>query len=142
MKAIKNAILATLALASIGLAAAEEKLGLGGNCPVCYIAVEKAAPGKESITSVHEGITYRFVDEATKATFEADPTKYLPQYGGYCAYGMSLGKKFESDPNVFKVVDGRLFLNLNEEIGEKFSKDTAAKIEEADKQWAELMKKK
>lgn len=141
MKNIKKAFLAVIAIASVGIASAEEKLGLGGNCPVCYIAVEKAVPGLESITSVHEGLTYRFVDEATKKSFEAEPAKFLPQYDGYCAYGMSLGKKFESDPSVFKVIDGRLFLNLNEEIGKKFSDDTAAKIVEADKNWAKLMKK-
>lgn len=139
MNIIKNTMLLVIASASVGLASAGEKLGLEGNCPVCYIAVEKAVEGKESITSVHEGVTYRFVDEATKAKFEAEPSTYLPQYNGHCAYGMSLGKKFDGDPSIFKVVDGKLFLNLNEDVAKLFAKNTEDQIAKADENWKKMM---
>lgn len=142
MNIIKNTMLLIIATASVSLASAAEKLGLGGNCPVCYIAVEKAVEGKESITSVHEGVTYRFVDEATKAKFEAAPATYLPQYNGHCAYGMSLGKKFDGDPAIFKVIDGRLFLNLNKDVAKLFAKDTESQIVKADENWKKMMIKK
>lgn len=143
MTIIKKAMLLALATATVGIAAAQEKIGLGGNCPVCYIAANKAAKGDAAFASVHEGVTYHFVDEKTKKMFEAEPVKFLPQYDGFCAYGMSLGKKFESDPSVFKVIEGRLFLNKSADVAKLFAKDTASHIVKADKSWKEMeMKEK
>lgn len=117
---------------------------LGGYCPVCYIAAGKANMGDPKITSTLNGKTYQFVSPETKAMFDKEPAKYLPQYDGFCAYGMSLGKKFASDPTVFKVVEGKIYLNKDAEIGKLFAKNTAADIAKADKEWKkmEMAKKK
>ena len=141
MTTIKKVMLLALTTATVGVAVAQEKLGLGGNCPVCYIAANKAVKGNASFASVHEGVTYHFVDNATKAKFEAEPAKFLPQYDGFCAYGMSLGKKFETDPSVFKVMDGRLFLNKDADVAKLFAKDTSSHITKADKHWKEMKMK-
>ena len=67
--------------------------------------------------------------------FEKEPSKFLPQYNGYCAYGMSLGKKFDSDPTAFSVIDGKIYLNKNAKVQALFSKDTKSHLAKADKEW-------
>lgn len=131
-------LIAVLALAFSSVALAEEKAALGGYCPVCYIAAGKAVKGSSEFTAEHEGKTYWFVNQEAVETFKGDPEKYLPQYDGYCAYGMALGKKFDSDPTVFKVVDGRLFLNKNADVGKLFEKDTADLVKKADVEWKKM----
>ncbi|MDC0088376.1 hypothetical protein OAI07_02420 [Akkermansiaceae bacterium] len=119
-------------------------VALGGYCPVCYIAAGKAHLGDPAITSKVNGKTYQFVSAEVKATFDADPEKYLPQYDGYCAYCVSHGKTAPSDPTQFSVVDGKIYLNADAAIQKKFEDDTAAVIATADAKWAEmkLMEKK
>lgn len=113
---------------------------LNGYCPVCYLAKSVAAKGTTDFVAEHKGSTYLFVSQGALDAFNADPEKYLPEYHGYCAYGMSLGKKFESDPTVFTVNDGRYFLNKDAEIAKLFHKDTAAHIAKADTHWALINK--
>lgn len=121
----------------------ESKLALNGYCPVCYIAAGKANMGDAKFTSELEGKKYQFVSVETKAMFDAEPAKFLPQYDGYCAFGMSLGKKFESDPTVFSVIDGKIYLNKNADVKGLFSKGTAGLIVKADKEWKAMeMKEK
>ena len=63
----------------------------------------------------------------------------MPQYGGFCAYGVSVGKKFDGDPQLWKVEDGKLYLNLNEEIYQAFLADLDGNIEKADDTWPEIV---
>lgn len=120
----------------------KSELALGGYCPVCYIAANKANMGDAKFTSKLNGKTYQFVSAATKAMFDKEPAKYLPQYDGFCAYGMSLGKKFASDPTVFKVINGKIYLNKDAKIGKLFTKDTKKLIKKADKEWKKMEMKK
>ncbi len=83
----------------------------------------------------HKGVTYLFADAANKKAFKASPEKYLPAYGGYCAYGASVGKKFTGDPEVWKIVDGTLYLNLDKKVQRLWSKDISGNITKADTQW-------
>lgn len=62
--------------------------------------------------ATYDGLAYYFTTNEQKKAFEANPTKYLPQYGGYCAFGVSVGAKFRADPNKFVVKDGKYFLFL------------------------------
>ena len=140
MKFVKQ-FAAVLALAVTAITAQAEETAqpaLGGYCPVCYIAAGKAEPGKPEYSVEHEGKTYLFVSEEAIAAFKKDPSKFLPAYDGWCAYGMTFGKKFEADPTVFKVVDGRLFLNKDAEIGKLFAVGTEAHITKADSEWKKL----
>ena len=68
--------------------------------------------GKPEFASIHDGITYHLVSADAKAEFDSDPEKYVPAYGGWCAFGMSVEDKFPVDPRSFKIVDGRLMLFL------------------------------
>lgn len=124
------------------LSAAPKNLALDGYCPVCYIAAGKAAKGDANITSEYKGKTYYFVSEDVKGMFDEEPEKWLPQYDGWCAYGMAKGKKFKADPTVFTVENDKLYLNLNKKISKKFNADKAALIADADKNWKEMTMKK
>lgn len=110
-------------------------LAIQGYDPVAYFDEGKAVAGDFQITAEHEGATYRFASEKHRDQFKKAPQKYVPQYGGYCAYGVSLGKKFPADPHTFKIVNGKLYLNLAPPIAQAFEKELTKNISSADKQW-------
>ena len=115
-------------------------LAIGGYDPVSYF-VGKPAKGSYKITATHQGATYRFATEANRKRFQKNPTHYAPQYGGYCAFGVGLGKKFSADPTVWKVVDGKLYLNLDTDIARLFDKGLDENIAKADKHWKNISDK-
>jgi YHS domain-containing protein len=96
------------------------------------------AVGSDQYAVAHGGATYRFVDQKNLDAFKADPTKYEPQYGGFCAYGAALGKKFDGDPRFWKVVDGKLYLNLNGDIQTKWTADIPGNVKKADENWTRI----
>ena len=87
---------------------------------------------------VHEGAAYRFASQAHLDAFKQDPDRYVPQYGGFCAFGVSVGKKFDGDPRLWKIDGGKLYLNLNEEIYETFLEDVDGNVRKADNTWPEI----
>ena len=89
----------------------------------------------------YKGVTYAFASEEHQETFEANPEKYLPAYGGYCAYGVAVGKKFVVDPEVWKIVEGKLYLNLDRDIQSKWNKDIPGYIDQANTNWTEIKDK-
>lgn len=121
-----------------GLSIAGAPLALHGYDPVAYFTKGGPTRGSDKLVHIHEGAAYRFSTEAHLATFKKDPEKYIPQYGGFCAFGVSVGKKFDGDPMLWKIEDGKLYLNLNEEIYETFLKDVDGNIEKADGNWTEI----
>ena len=74
--------------------------------------------------------------------FKANPDKYLPQYGGFCAFGAALGKKFDGNPRLWKIVNGKLYFNLNEEIVSKWVTDIPGNIAKADQNWKKIAAKR
>lgn len=113
-------------------------LALRGVDPVSYFTDGAPKDGDFAITEVHNGATYRFVSEESREQFRQDPEKYLPQYGGFCAFGTAMGVKVDGDPDLWKIVDGKLYLNLSPSIQERWSKDIPGFISTADGQWGEL----
>lgn len=87
-------------------------IALEGYCPVAYFAVNKPVKGKREFAVEHKGVRYLFVNADAKAAFQKNPDKYVPAYGGWCAFGMAIGDKFPVDPTSFKIVNGRLNLFL------------------------------
>ena len=87
-------------------------VALEGYCPVAYIAVNKPVRGIPEYASTYNGVTYHLVSADAKRTFDANPGNYIPAFGGWCAFGMSVEDKFPVDPTNFKIVDGRLMLFL------------------------------
>ncbi len=94
--------------------------------------------GTDAFAVAYDGATYRFADQANLDAFNAEPTKFEPAYGGFCAYGAAVGKKFDGDPRYWKIVDGRLYLNLNGDIQSKWSEDIAGNIKKADSNWTNI----
>ena len=134
--------LATSAIAAgVDINASNTGLALQGFDPVAYFTQGEATEGNWKITSVYKDATYRFASEEHKAAFEADPEAYLPQYGGFCAFGAAMGFKFDGDPEYWKVVDGELFLNISADIQERWQSDIPGFIEKADENWKTIAPK-
>ncbi len=111
---------------------------LAGHDAVAYFTKNAAIEGKANFTAVHNDAIYRFSSAANRDTFKANPDKYAPQYGGFCAYGAALGKKFDIDGKAFEVVDGKLYVNKNLDVYETWVEDKADNIDQADKQWTSI----
>ncbi len=94
--------------------------------------------GSDQFAIAHNGAAYRFATQANLDAFKASPAKYEPAYGGYCAYGVVLGKKLDGDPRFSKIVDGKLFLNLNGDIQTKWAEDIAGNVKKADDIWNKI----
>ncbi len=120
---------------------AHSTVGAGGYDLVSYHTGEKPLRGNGNHVAVHDGVTYLFINKENKATFESDPDKYLPAYGGYCAYGVALGKKFVGDPDVWAVIDGRLYLNLDNKIQGLWNKNIPGYIKKGNIKWPRIMNK-
>ncbi|MDN5214395.1 YHS domain-containing (seleno)protein [Fulvivirgaceae bacterium BMA12] len=90
----------------------DSKIALQGYSPVSYVDLGLAQKGSKQFVSTHKEVKYYFTDAKQKSRFEANPDKYLPQYGGYCAFGVYAGAKFRTDPNKFLVKNGKLYLFL------------------------------
>jgi YHS domain-containing protein len=116
-------------------------LALRGYDPVAYFTDGKPVLGDFTITAQHEGATYRFASEDHKALFVKDPARYLPQYGGFCAFGTAQGYKVDGDPNVWKIVDNKLYLNLAPPVATRWSQDVAGNIKDANDKWPALKDK-
>ncbi|MFM9942753.1 MAG: YHS domain-containing (seleno)protein [Hyphomicrobiaceae bacterium] len=124
---------------STGIVLAEGKpapgLAVHGYDVVAYHTEAKPVKGDSKFAAVHGAATYRFASQAHLDLFKANPAKYEPAYGGYCAFGVSVNAKFDGDPNNWKIVDGRLYLNLDNGIQAMWLKDIAGNIKKAEAIW-------
>ncbi|MCL6274161.1 hypothetical protein M3P19_09075 [Muricauda sp. 2012CJ35-5] len=87
-------------------------IALQGYSPVSYLDLGIAQKGLKEHKSEHNKVVYYFTSAEQKKKFDKNPSKYMPQYGGYCAFGVYAGAKFRPDPNKFIVKDGKYFLYL------------------------------
>lgn len=126
---------------STGMTLAGAPLAIHGYDPVAYFTEGQARVGKAAFTATYDGAAYRFVSQANKEKFGRSPERYAPQYGGYCAFGVSVGAKFDGDPTLFRVVDGKLYLNLNPDIQAKWQQDIPGNIAKADRSWTQIRDK-
>lgn len=102
---------------------------------VAYFSEGKPVPGDDSFTAQHGGVSYRFASAANRDAFTANPDKYAPQYGGFCAFGTAMGRKFDGDPTAWAIVDGKLYLNLNKDVQAKWKEDVPGFIKGAENNW-------
>lgn len=152
------AISAAMALAVLGgvaseaFAAAEINVAPGrtlkgpgvavhGYDPVAYFTKQRPVQGSAEFSVVYGGATYRFANARHMKTFKANPAKYVPAFGGFCAYGVAVGAKFDGDPRYWKIVDGKLYLNLNKQIQKIWLKDVPGNIKKAEKAWTKIKHK-
>ncbi len=108
---------------------------------VSYQTGKRPVRGNGHFVAVHDGATYQFSSADNQKTFEKSPEKYIPAYGGYCAFGTSVGKKFVGDPEVWRIVDGKLYLNLDTRIQSEWLKDVPGRIRSADTNWPNIKDK-
>jgi YHS domain-containing protein len=117
---------------------AKFNLMLSGYDPVAYFEQGKAVPGKRSIWSTYKGVHYFFASEADKAEFNQNPSKFEPQYGGFCANSMAKGEKSNSDPTVFTIHMGKLHVFSTPAAKTEFTSDPDAHVSKADNNWLKI----
>lgn len=114
-------------------------VAVSGYDTVAYFTVGKPVKGSSSFTTTYKGAEFRFANAANLAKFKANPAAYAPQYGGYCAWAVSQGYTASGDPTVWKVVGGKLYLNYNREVGQRWEKNIPAHIQSANRNWPKLL---
>lgn len=140
-------IMVGAAIAAVGIApvAFAAKLNLNNNGiaiqgydPVAYFTADAPVEGDAAITAEYEGATYQFSSAENRDLFVANPAKYAPAYGGYCAYAVSQGALAPIDPAAYSVVDDKLYLNFSKGVRERWNKDIPGHIAKADSNWPTL----
>ena len=116
-------------------------LAIRGYDPVAYFTEGIAVKGGKDHTLGWLGATWRFASAGNRDLFAADPEKYAPQYGGYCAWAVSRDYTAPTDPDAFTVVNGKLYLNYNRKIMEQWLKERDENIESADRNWPAVLEK-
>ncbi len=118
------------------------KLAIQGYDAVAYFASGKPTKGNKMYSSVVEGVVYYFASTQHKTAFDAEPNRYMPQYGGWCAYAMGAkGEKVEIDPETFKILGGKLYLFYNAYFNntlKTWNQDEKKLKLQADKNWAKF----
>ena len=114
-------------------------VAVGGHDPVAYFTDGKPVEGSSEFTTEYKGATFRFATRENLEQFEADPDRYAPQYGGYCAWAVSQGYTAPIDPAAWKIVDGKLYLNYNDDIQQKWEQDIPGFIESANANWPSVI---
>ena len=97
-----------------------------------------AIPGRTSITAEYNGAVFAFSTEENRDRFLTDPAFFVPRYDGHCAYGVSKGGKVPGNPDLWRIVDDRLYLNITEKVVEFWEEDIAGHIELADGNWVDI----
>jgi len=116
-------------------------LAVSGYDPVAYFTDGKPVEGKSDFEFEWQGATWRFANAKNLEAFKADPAAYAPQYGGYCAWAVSQGYTASSDPEAWKIVGKKLYLNYNKKVQSDWEKDPAGNIAKADRNWPAVLDK-
>jgi YHS domain-containing protein len=109
-----------------------------GYDPVAYFTEGKSVKGNDNLTYHWKDANWYFSSTQNLNSFTKNPEKYAPQYGGYCAYGMSEGHKAPTDPDAWTIVDGKLYLNYSKDVRTKWRESEKERIDKADKNWPQL----
>jgi YHS domain-containing protein len=141
--------LAIIALALPALAQTKTLLNLDssgvaiqGYDPVAFFTDSKPVKGDPKFVSKRDGAIYFFASKEHKDLFNADPMKYEPVFGGYCAYGVSRDRLVEIDVDAFQIVNGKLLLQYSKGVRDDFNKDTTGNLAKANTNWPGLVEKK
>ena len=121
--------------ADIDMNANGNDLAIQGYDPVAYFTNEKPTKGSSDFTATYKNAIYHFSSEENRDLFRASPAKYAPQFGGFCAFGVTKGRKFDTDPTAWRVVDGKLYLNLNKDVQKVWLEDVPGYITNANQTW-------
>lgn len=119
----------------------ESKLALRGYDPVAYFSGGQPTPGSADFSAEYMGAVYHFASAQNRDAFTANPAKYAPAYGGFCAMGAALGKKLDGDPTIWKIVNDRLYLNVSADAFRVWQSDIEGNIAKAEKNWPQIKNK-
>ncbi|MEM9223883.1 MAG: YHS domain-containing (seleno)protein [Pseudomonadota bacterium] len=149
MKRIILAALATTALATSAMAGEQYVNTTGfansGYDVVAYFDMDQApvgeaqpaaVPGSTSFTAEHNGAKFAFANAENLARFQADPDKYAPQYDGHCAYGVAQGGKVPGNPDLWRILDGKLYLNITPRVVTFWEEDIDGNLAKSETNWA------
>jgi hypothetical protein len=116
-------------------------VAIHGFDPVAYFVDGGPRKGRPDLALDHAGARWLFSSEANRARFRQEPEKYLPAYGGYCAYGVAQGYLVKIDPEAWAIVNGRLYLNYDRSVAQTWRKDVPGYLAKADANWSGLVAK-
>lgn len=122
--------------------ASSDGLAVRGFDTVAYYTTNAAVQGDPKYAFVWRGATWYFSNEENMEKFKSEPEAYAPQFGGYCSYAVSHGYTADGDPEQWKVVDGKLYLNYNEKAKQAWEKEQDKFIKDGEKNWKEFQVKK
>ena len=129
-------VLSAFALITAGCES--RNLAIKGYDPVAYFKAGKPVMGSETFPFQWHSMRWLFSSKANRDLFAAAPDRYAPQYDGYCAWAMTQARKAHTDPEVWKIVNGKLYLNCSRLAHEKWSRDIPGNIKKADANWLKL----
>ncbi len=115
------------------------KIALQGYDPVAFHTIGKAVKANPAIFAEYRGYKYLFSSDANKATFLEEAEKYLPAYGGYCAFGVSLGVLFPVEIDTWEIINGHLVLQYSQDIKKMFEEDKDENIKKANANWPKIV---
>jgi hypothetical protein len=144
MKRVAVGLVAVLGLATVASLGGQNRAGvfnatrgvaLGGYDVVAYFEEGKAVKGSAAFAHPWQGVTWQFATEARRSAFAAAPERFAPQFGGYCAYGVSRGYAVDIDPDAWAIEGGKLYLNYSKSVQRTWNQDRAGYITKAEAQW-------
>lgn len=116
----------------------KDNAAIGGYDVVAYFKESKPVKGITEFNVMYKGVKWLFANKTNADLFKANPEKYEPQYGGYCAYGCSRGYKAKTSHDAWTIVDGKLYLNYNTDVRDSWNKDQQGYIKKADANWIKI----
>ena len=119
----------------------KQGVAIQGYDPVAFFTQNRPVKGRPEFESKYNGARYLFASAEDKSTFDANPAKYEPQFGGFCAYAASQNHTAPVKIEAFQIVNGRLLMQYDLDIREKFNKDTQGNLQKADKNWPGIVQK-
>jgi YHS domain-containing protein len=113
-----------------------------GYDPVAFFTASKPVKGMDSLSYMYKEVNWLFSSRANLEAFKANPDQYMPQYGGYCAYGTADGHKAPTQPETWTIVNDKLYFNYSMKVKQLWDKNQAVLIEKADQQWPAVKQQK
>jgi hypothetical protein len=113
-------------------------IAIKGYDTVAYFTQSKPVMGSSEYSATYKNAIFHFANAKNRDLFKADAAKYAPQYGGYCAMGVAMNLKFDTDPTAWKIVENKLYLNLNKDVQKAWLSKIPSNIQTAETNWPEL----
>jgi len=130
-------LLSSLSFATnIEVNANDNDIAIKGYDTVSYFTKNTPTKGSAKYTAAYNGAIYQFSTADNRDLFQSEPSKYAPQYGGYCAMGVAMNKKFDTDPTAWHIREGKLYLNLNKDVQKQWATDIPGYIDTAQENWS------